>query len=510
MVNGLIKDLILVGDIDKNSTNNKYGAGLLFGAGDNNTIISNCIVHGSVISGTKAGGICNTCTGSFTNCTNKANVTTRSGGNVGGISASDGTMIGCANYGTITSQSGNANIGGLTGIISSGSINNSCNIGLIIAKGNNASNVGSLIGSLTNPKSPTNSNNFSISNSYNYGNIVSEYGSSKLGYIIGSVNNIEKLSLTNVIINNNAKYQTNNRDVNLAIGSDNAISPRFNPTSLPPTAFTSGKVCYLLNGNKSTDVNWYQTIGTDNCPTPFGNTNSTVYKVEVNSGETFVNENGTIAQIAFIDGEDFITPVPFTITDAQYSRAMTNNWGTLCLPYALNTSECSGVEFYEISSVSNESITLTQITGAIDAGKPVFYLKPTGAASVNFNATNAVIQPTAGTTTESISHWNTIGTYTNQSITDTDNQYYFIASDKIYPKEPSRALTVKPFRAYLSAPSSAGARQFSIEVMGETTAIDALNSLNDDNVQIYDINGIRKPSLSKGINIINGKKIIIR
>lgn len=496
LVNGTIKNLSVSGTVVKNSTN---GAGILFGKGGASSNILNCTVEGSVTSVNKAGGFCSTTSGSFTNCINKANIQVNYG-DVGGIASSGGNLTGCINYGNITSTAG-CTAGGLIGsIISNTTITNSGNIGNLTLQGKSLA--GSMIGNWGNCT-------LTISNSFNYGNISSANKDSKIGYFIGSTSKSSFSIFNNVYFNSNATYKKSDTNVSYAIGSHSTSTISPSPISATSTDFTSGKVCYLLNGDQST-INWYQTIGTDDCPTPIGNTNSTVYRVAVNAGEKFVNENGTIAQITFTDGEDFITPVAFTITDAQYSRAMTNNWGTLCLPYALNTSECSGVEFYEISSVSNESITLTQITGVIDAGKPVFYLKPTGAASVNFNATNAVIQPTAGTTTESISHWNTIGTYTNQSITDNTNAYYFVASDKIYPKEPSRALTVKPFRAYLSAPSNAGARQFSIEVMGETTAVNALNSLNDDNVQIYDINGIRKSSLSKGINIINGKKIIIR
>lgn len=500
VIDGTIKNLTISGNIEKTS-GNTCGAGMLFGKGGANTLVSNCIINGTIRSIKKSGGICSTCEGgTIANCINNATVTVTNGDGGGIAFYFNGTLTNCVNTGNITVQSSANYVGGLFGQVNGKTIiKNSGNSGNITTS--SAANVGSFIGHVSN-------GTVTISDSYNYGGINTTTGSSNYaGIIIGYVKDIKDITLSNVIYNSNATYTKGTSSFSKAVGKDQYTD--ITATSLPSTDFTSGKVCYLLNGNQST-INWYQAIGTDDCPTPIGNTNSIVYRVQVNGGEAFVNENGTVDQIAFTDGEDFITPVSFTITDAQYSRAMTNNWGTLCMPYSLNASECSGVEFYEISSVSNTAITLTQITGSIDAGKPVFFIKTSADGQVNFNAANAVIQPAAGTTTESISHWNTIGTYTNQSITDNTNAYYFVASDKIYPKEPSRALTVKPFRAYLSAPSSAGARQFSIEVMGEATAIDVINSLNDDNVEIYDINGIRKPSLSKGINIINGKKIIIR
>jgi len=37
---------------------------------------------------------------------------------------------------------------------------------------------------------------------------------------------------------------------------------------------------------------------------------------------------------------------------------------------------------------------------------------------------------------------------------------------------------------------------------GETTSISALQSLSDGNVEIYNTNGVRIPSLQKGMNIL--------
>lgn len=39
---------------------------------------------------------------------------------------------------------------------------------------------------------------------------------------------------------------------------------------VPQATIASGELCYMLNGKKSTDVAWFQTIGTDEHPLPFG------------------------------------------------------------------------------------------------------------------------------------------------------------------------------------------------------------------------------------------------
>lgn len=57
----------------------------------------------------------------------------------------------------------------------------------------------------------------------------------------------------------------NSYDLNAANG-DNAGAPE----GYEEAWLGSGKLAYLLNGNKSTDVAWYQVIGTDAHPMPFG------------------------------------------------------------------------------------------------------------------------------------------------------------------------------------------------------------------------------------------------
>ena len=43
-----------------------------------------------------------------------------------------------------------------------------------------------------------------------------------------------------------------------------------------------------------------------------------------------------------------------------------------------------------------------------------------------------------------------------------------------------------------------------------TTAISNVSANDKDNDKVYDINGVQKKSVSKGINIVNGKKIAVK
>ena len=62
--------------------------------------------------------------------------------------------------------------------------------------------------------------------------------------------------------------------------------------------------------------------------------------------------------------------------------------------------------------------------------------------------------------------------------------------------------------AYLSVQNS-NAKTFTINPES-ATSINALNSLMNGKAEIYDLNGRKRSSLQKGINIVNGTKVIVK
>ena len=71
---------------------------------------------------------------------------------------------------------------------------------------------------------------------------------------------------------------------------------------------------------------------------------------------------------------------------------------------------------------------------------------------------------------------------------------------------------LKPFHAYMTMTTSAGASAKSFSIGSgdeETTAIDLLNSVATDDAEYYDINGRRIDAPAKGVNIVRrGNKTI--
>ncbi len=201
---------------------------------------------------------------------------------------------------------------------------------------------------------------------------------------------------------------------------------------------------------------------------------------------------------------------------AQYSRGMTSNWGTLCLPFAIDaTAEGNTCQFYTLQSVDDESITLAQIeSGTIEAGTPVVIRRKTDdQAAISITATDAAVVSAPVNTT---SGNRLIGTFAGEVLTEDG---YFIANDKFYSVADysNKGVKVNPFRAYIQT-GDTGVRASALRIVadGESAGIDATNVVDSLNAatEYYDMGGRRINGLQKGINIVKTgnktMKVIVR
>ena len=124
-----------------------------------------------------------------------------------------------------------------------------------------------------------------IRNCYNTGNIT---GGRESAVFSGWFGNNGNTRVTNCWNTGKVNGADGNNSLGRGIGGGqfvntydlNADNGRINETILAEYAetwMTSGQLTYILNGNKSEDVAWYQVIGTDPYPTPFYNADGIVY-----------------------------------------------------------------------------------------------------------------------------------------------------------------------------------------------------------------------------------------
>ena len=233
-----------------------------------------------------------------------------------------------------------------------------------------------------------------------------------------------------------------------------------------------------------------------------------------NAGQYYAAEkkDGVIkvAGMTLNDGEEYDCEADIKVGSVTYSRDMTDNqWGTLCLPFAINPSAyaeyCS---FYQLNDVdeTNSTIVLKQIDDEIiPAGVPVLVRCNDAVSDIGIAAENVPMSNSAqaGVTT---GNFTLVGTLTTSDALGDD--CYVISNDKfrnvpdIVANGEETTVTVSAFRAYLEA-ATPTAKIWNIAInTGTPTVIDVLNVIENGEMEIYDLSGRRLPDLQKGVNIV--------
>ena len=235
-------------------------------------------------------------------------------------------------------------------------------------------------------------------------------------------------------------------------------------------------------------------------------TGNTLVYLPSSASFTGVNmvKDGVCSQLVLTDGLPFSAPTAFTATNATYNRTMSNEWGTICLPYEVSGD--ANTKYYTITSIENNALVVSEVA-TLAAGTPALVQKVSGDA-VTGTATNAPVSATVNNTTGTV---NMYGTYERTQVTDANA--YYIKDNKFW--QCNNYFYCNPFRAYFttgSTPSNA----FDILIADDdVTAIASAVNGTSEAVAIYSVDGIKLGKLQKGVNIIklaNGKtqKVVVK
>lgn len=223
-------------------------------------------------------------------------------------------------------------------------------------------------------------------------------------------------------------------------------------------------------------------------------------------GTTATTGDLAIESLTLDDAEGYECEAEYTANAVSYSRTMSNEWGTLCLPFEIQSDQDATCKFYELKEVKEAEIVLTEVSGNIPAGTPVLVRRNAAGTDISLNATNAAITvaPAAGSTANGHS---LVGRFTASGALPKDS--YIISNNKFWrvsnltPKEGVTDVKVGPFRAYLQSNGVQNVRMMSLSIGDDdTTAIDVLNAADEGEAEIYDLNGHRLQGLQKGMNIV--------
>ncbi|WP_308230557.1 leucine-rich repeat domain-containing protein [uncultured Prevotella sp.] len=223
--------------------------------------------------------------------------------------------------------------------------------------------------------------------------------------------------------------------------------------------------------------------------------------------------------IVSLSDDSYISPeVSGTVNEISYTRQISNNWGTLVLPYPLKLTGSEPYRLYNIETVSDDELVLKQLDGEVASGTPCVVKRKGSEAELTFSANNAELNMAIND--QPMDGMNFSGTYWTKDV----NNGYIIAKDcfwnvaELNKSDLVKGVKVKPFRAWLDGTSPNGASQLSICVSDTATGIGAagtIDVLNDTATEYYDLSGKRLDEPQRGVNIVRmksgkTKKIIIK
>ena len=260
-----------------------------------------------------------------------------------------------------------------------------------------------------------------------------------------------------------------------------------------------------------------------------------------------VVKGGVAEQITLTDGHAFYSPVDFTATNISYTRTESTyynkgtqkGWTTLVLPFAP-----AGIKTY----VGETKYDLTWFTGAsetdknlwlmefsdehggivdfgyagskLEANKPYIMALPGDSYGnkwsleglpIIFYATGAEIKANAKASTTG-TNYKFVGTTLQKS--NLEDVYKLNADGDQFVL--GTTASIEPFRAYFAPTSTAAtAKELSIGFGSsiitnviEVKGVSEVKDVNDNNV--YNLNGQRVAQPTKGLYIVNGRKVVIK
>ena len=204
-----------------------------------------------------------------------------------------------------------------------------------------------------------------------------------------------------------------------------------------------------------------------------------------------------------------------TVDEISYTRQMSNNWGTLVLPYSLTLTGDEPYRLYTIDKMDGDELVLSRREGTVAAGTPCVVKRKGSEAELTFSANNAELN--MAISDQNVGDMTFRGTYWTKDVTNG----YIIAKDCFWNVEELKGsasvngVKVRPFRAWLDGTSAKAPARLSMRIDGSTTGIDAIDALNDAEAAYYDLSGKRLDEPQKGVNIVRmksgkTKKIIIK
>lgn len=194
------------------------------------------------------------------------------------------------------------------------------------------------------------------------------------------------------------------------------------------------------------------------------------------------------------------------------STTLKGQYATIIFP--INFSVPSNWALYSCAGNEGATLTLTSFSGA---GKNVpLIVEYTDEATMPSQSAPKVYQfigYSTGAGTENVTTGYLTGVLSSETTT-VPNGSYVLAANKTTGKQAfyrtDGTVTCPQFKCYLTVPGESGTRAFYFDGNGETTGIESIFGGNDGETVIFDLAGRRLNKLQKGVNIVNGRKVLVK
>ena len=167
-----------------------------------------------------------------------------------------------------------------------------------------------------------------------------------------------------------------------------------------------------------------------------------------------------------------------TVNEISYTRQMSNNWGTLVLPYSLTLTGEESYRLYTIDKMEGEELVLKQLEGTVAAGTPCVVKRNGTEAKLTFGPNYATLN--MARVAQDVGGMKFRGTYWTEDV----NSGYVISKNSFWNVEELKGSTsvkgvkVNPFRAWLDGTSANAPAQLSMRIDDNTTGINAAEVLD--------------------------------
>ena len=273
-----------------------------------------------------------------------------------------------------------------------------------------------------------------------------------------------------------------------------------------------------------------------------GNPNCLIFAAESTNlvNATNLVKGEACASLVLKDGYPFCSDGDFTASQASYSRsfAESNQWYTMCLPFGISLSDCSGVtRLATVKDVDGDGIINYTSTSSVEANTPC--LIQVADAEPVISATNIEVKRSSCMTDYLYGSAGTFeGCFTGiyhavSSIASQGIEYVYGYSNSYYTADyPYRffrlsegtSSRLNPFRCFLalskSVVNSSTTSMMAVRVDGQIAAVRDLKAVDAGSVgNVYDLSGrliLKKANagalrtLNKGVYIWNGRKYMVK